>query len=96
MRKATEALIQTTSLVNNQLFACHDNVTELDWEKIWEWVERYEVSENEMSLIWFLGYLDGQNDYNLEQTHCLNEDELLSVLEALKIEWSGIELQENL
>lgn len=96
MRKATESLINTTFMADNPLFSCHDNVTELDWEKINEWLERTHLSEQEMSLIWFLGYLDGQNDYNLEQTHCLDQDDLLAILDALKIEWSGIELQENL
>lgn len=96
MRAATETLIQTTSLVDNPLFSCHDNVTELNWEKIWEWVERTNVDPREMSLIWFLGYLDGQNDYNLDSVNILEEHEVLAVLESLKIAWSGIELQENL
>lgn len=96
MRAATESLIQTTSLVDNPLFSCHDNVTELDWEKIWAWVERNQVDPREMSLIWFLGYLDGQNDYNLDSINVLEEHEVLAVLESLKIAWSGIELQENL
>jgi hypothetical protein len=96
MRKATESLIQTTSLVNNPLFSCHDNVTELDWEKIIGWLELNNVDPREESLIWFLGYLDGQNDYNLDSINVLEEHEVLAVLESLKIAWSGIELQENL
>lgn len=96
MRKATEALIKTTILADNSLFSCHDNVTELDWETINEWLERFDHTDQELSLISFLGYLDGQNDYNLEQTHCLDQDDLLAILDALKIEWSGFELQENL
>jgi hypothetical protein len=96
MRKATEALIQTTSLVNNSLFSHHDSVTELDWEKIMGWMELTKLDPREESLIWFLGYLDGQNDFSLESVNVLEQEELLSVLDSLKIHWSGIELQENL
>ncbi len=95
-RKATESLIQSTVLNENSLFNQHDHINDLDWEKIWAWVEVTDVPKPEMSLIWFLGFLDGQNDYNLESTFCLDHEDLLAILESLKIEWSGVELQENL
>lgn len=96
MRKATEALIHTTFLQNNHLFSSHDNVTELDWDQIWEWAERTHLTEQENAILYFLGYLDGQNGYDLDAVNCLEKNDLLAILESLKIEWNGIDLQENL
>lgn len=93
MKTATETLIATTWLAEDKFFACHDKVTQIDWESFN--VDDY--TDEQVYLINVLSYLDDKNSFvTLSDIGNLEENERNSVLEALKIKWSGIQMEENL
>jgi hypothetical protein len=98
VKLGTEYLIRTTSLTENNLFNHHDKLSPLDWEKIWAWYELNAVDESERILISFLAFLDGQTNFDLTEATdpSLSDDDRQAILEALRIDWLGVELQENL
>lgn len=98
MKLATEYLIRHTYLSEIRMFAEHDDLVPLDWEKIWGWVEVTKLEENEKIILDFLAFLDGQVDFQIGNAtdFSLSDDEKRAILEALRIDWLGLELQENL
>lgn len=99
MRKATETLVATTWLADDPLFACHDNVTDVNWEVIESKVYSGIYAQEEVTLISVFAFLAGYENldsitlYDIEQ---LDELEKQAVLDALRIHWTGVQLQENL
>lgn len=98
MKLATEYLIQHTFLSEITMFNEHDSLVPLDWERIEQWAERHELKENENVILSFLAFLDGQIEFDLGKATdvSLSLDEKRAIIESLKIDWLGLELQENL
>lgn len=99
MRKATETLVQTTWLADDQLFACHDNVTDVDWSAIWDAISDGKYNERQITMISVLAYLASNRDLDsigLPEIGDLPEMERIAVLDALRIQWAGVQLEENL
>ena len=101
MRTASEHLVQTTWMADNKLFSNHDAVTPVDWAKVWEVVDDIDHAEfdaNELVLIAVLEFLCGSEmvEISLDEIASLPEMERQAVIDALRMKWSRIELQENL
>ena len=101
MRTATEVLVQTTWMADNKLFANHDAVTPVDWAKVWDVVDDIDNAEfdaNELVMIAVLEFLCGSEmvEVSLDEIANLPEMERRAVIDALRLKWSKVELQENL
>lgn len=96
MRTATEVLVQTTWMHDEGIFRNHDAVEPLDWEKIWAKIELQDYNVDQMVLIMFLGFLDGESDFDLFSAEHLPQQDKQAILEALKVHWNCLEIQENL
>lgn len=96
MRTATEVLVQTTWMHDEGIFRNHDAVEPLDWEKIWEKIEVHNYTVDQMTMIMFLGFLDGESDFDLFNAEQLPQQDKQAILEALKVHWNCLEIQENL
>jgi hypothetical protein len=99
MRKATETLVQTTWLADNSIFACHDHVTDIDWNSVWDDVSDGKYNERQITLISVLAYLASNRDLDsvgLPEIGDLEQMERIAVLDALRIHWAGVQLQEDL
>lgn len=99
MRKATETLVGTTWLADNPNFACHDYVTEINWTNIWQEVSEGKYNEKQITLISVLAFLDNYQDLDsvgLPEIGDLHPIERTAVLDALRIYWDGVQLQEDL
>lgn len=99
MRKATETLVHTTWMADDALFACHDNVTDVNWDEIESKVYSGIYSPEEVTLISVFAFLAGYENLDsvsLVDVGQLDQLEKLAVLDALRIHWSGVPLEENL
>ena len=96
MRSATEVLVQTTWMNDEGIFRNHDSVEPLDWEKIWAKIELHEYTTDQMVMIMFLGFLDGESDFDLFSAETMLQQDKQAILEALKVHWNCAEIQENL
>ena len=47
-------------------------------------------------MIQFLGFLDGESDFDLFSAEHLPQQDKQAILEALKVHWNCVEIQENL
>jgi DNA polymerase III alpha subunit (gram-positive type) len=97
--KATQALIGSTWLADDELFACHDSVTAIDWRAVYAKLYAGEYDEEQMVLISVLSIIDqvdSMDTVSLEEILELGEHERLAVLDALRIHCDGIKLEENL
>jgi len=101
MRTASEQLVQTTWMADNKLFNNHDAVTPVDWAKVWDVVDDIDNAEfdaNELVMIAVLEFLCGSEmvEVSLDEIANLPEMERRAVIDALRLKWSKVELQENL
>ena len=101
MRTASEQLVQTTWMADNKLFNNHDAVTPVDWAKVWDVVDDIDNAEfdaNELVMIAVLEFLCGSElvYVSLDEIAILPEMERRAVIDALRLKWSKVELQENL
>jgi hypothetical protein len=99
MRRATETLVQTTWMAEDPLFACHDNVTDVRWEAIQEKVYEGEYTMSQIALISVFAFLAGNDELDsisLSELNNLQPLEQQAILEALRIHWTGVQLQEDL
>lgn len=99
MRNATENLVGTTWMADDPLFACHDNVTEVDWESIQAKVYEGDYTMAQVALISVFAFLAGNEELDsisLSELNNLSDTEKQAILEALQIKWNGVQLQENL
>ena len=96
MKSATEVLVQTTWMHDEGIFRNHDAIEPLDWEKIWAKIEVHDYTADQMVMITFLGFLDGESDFDLFSAELLPQQDKHAILEALKIHWNAVEIQENL
>ena len=101
MRTASEHLVQTTWMADNKLFANHDAVTPIDWAKVWDVVDDIDNAEfdaNQLVMIAVLEFLCGSEmvEVSLDEIANLPEMERRAVIDALRLKWSKVELQENL
>lgn len=99
MRKPTETLVQTTWLADDPLFACHDNVTDVKWDAIEANLYDGVYTQAQQTLISVFAYLAGNDQLDsvsLSDVGELSELERLAILDALRIHWAGVQLQEDL
>lgn len=99
MRQATEALVQTTWMADDPLFACHDNVTEVNWSQVQDKVYNGDYTMDQLTLISVFAFLCGNDELDsisLGELNNLSGLEKQAILEALQIKWNGVQLQENL
>jgi len=101
MKTPSEQLIQTTWMTDHKLFANHDAVTPVDWAKVWEVVDNIdepEFDEHQLVLVAVLEFLCGSEmvEVSLDEIANLPDMERQAVVDALRLKWSKVELQENL
>jgi len=101
MTTPSEQLIQTTWMADNKLFSNHDAVTPVDWTKVWEVVDNIdkpEFDEHQLVLVAVLEFLCGSEmvEVSLDEIANLPDMERQAVVDALRLKWSKVELQENL
>jgi hypothetical protein len=101
MRTPSEQLVQTSWMGEHKLFSNHDAVTPVDWAKVWEVVDDIDHAEfdaNQLVMIAVLEFLCGSEmvEVSLDEIANLPEMERQSVVDALRLKWSKVELQENL
>lgn len=101
MKTPSEQLVQTTWMADHKLFANHDAVTPVNWAKVWEVVDDLEASEfnaDQLVLIAVLEFLCGSEmvEVSLDEIANLPELERQAVVDALRLKWSRVEIQENL
>ena len=101
MRTPSEQLVQTSWMGEHKLFSNHDAVTPVDWVKVWEVVDDIDHAEfdaNQLVMIAVLEFLCGSEmvEVSLDEIANLPELERQSVVDALRLKWSKVELQENL
>jgi hypothetical protein len=93
VRSAAQTLIGATWLCENPLFVDHDDFNPIDWEQVAE----LEFTKTEQILVFVLSYLSGfGSGPDLLSIDLLNDHDRTCVLEALKLKWSGVVLEENL
>lgn len=93
MRSPAQCLIQSTWLEEHPLFANFDEFNPINWEAVAE----IEFSKTEQILVFVLSYLAGfGSGPDLLSIDLLNDHERTCVLEALKVKWAGVVLEENL
>jgi hypothetical protein len=100
MRTPSEQLVQTSWMCEHKLFANHDAVTPVNWDKVWEVIgeQESEFDHNQLVLIAVLEFLCGSEmvEVSLDEIANLPELERQSVVDSLRLKWSKVELQENL
>jgi hypothetical protein len=101
MRTASEQLVQTTWMAEHSLFKNHDTVTPVDWAKVWEVVDNIDSPEfdpDQLVMVAVLEFLCGSEmvEVSLDEIANLPEMERQAVVDALRLKWSKVELQENL
>jgi hypothetical protein len=101
MRTPSEQLVQTTWMAEHKLFQNHDAVTPVDWAKVWEVVDDIDHAEfnaDQLVMVAVLEFLCGSEmvEVSLDEIANLPELERQSVVDALRLKWSRVELQENL
>jgi hypothetical protein len=99
MRKATETLVHTTWLGDDPLFACHDNVTDVNWEAVENLLYDGHYNQEQQTLISVLAFLsnyENLDSISLYDIHQLNKIDRIAILDALRIHWDGVQLQEDL
>jgi len=101
MRTPSEQLVQTTWMSDNKLFSNHDAVTPVDWAKVWEFVDNIDEPQfdaDQLVLIAVLEFLCGSEmvEVSLDEIANLPDMERQAVVDALRLKWSKVELQENL
>lgn len=99
MRKATETLVHTTWLADDALFACHDNVTDVNWEAVENLLYDGHYSQEQqtmISVLAFLSHYENLDSISLYDIHQLKGEERIAVLDALRIHWAGVQIEENL
>jgi hypothetical protein len=101
MRTPSEQLVQTTWMSDNKLFSNHDAVTPVDWAKVWEVVDNIDEPQfdaDQLVLIAVLEFLCGSEmvEVSLDEIANLPDMERQAVVDALRLKWSKVELQENL
>jgi len=101
MRTASEHLVQTTWMADHYLFKNHDTVTPIHWDKVFELLDNIEqpaFNNHELVLIAVLEFLCGSDmvEVSLDEIARLPELERNAVVEALRMKYSKVELQENL
>lgn len=99
MRKATENLVHSTWMADDPLFACHDNVTDVKWDAIQDKVYEGEYTMAQVALIGVFAFLAGNEELDsvsLSELNNLQPMEQQAILDALKIHWTGVQLQEDL
>lgn len=101
MRTASEQLVQTTWMADHALFKNHDTVTPVNWAKVWEAVDDLETPEfnaDQLVMIAVLEFLCGSEmvEVSLDEIANLPELERQAVVDALRLKWSKVEIQENL
>jgi len=97
--KATQSLVQTTWLADDPLFSCHDNVTDVNWEDVESKLYNGEYTQNEVTMIsvfsYFAGY-ESLDSISLSDIGQLPDLDRIAILDALRIHWAGVQIQENL
>lgn len=101
MKTPSEQLVHTTWMTEHALFKNHDTVTPVNWAKVWEVVDDLEASEfnsDQLVMIAVLEFLCGSEmvEVSLDEIANLPELERNAVVEALRLKWSKVEIQENL
>ena len=101
MRIPSEQLVNTTWMAEHALFKNHDTVTPVNWAKVWEVIDdidHSEFDENQLVIIAVLEFLCGSEmvEVSLDEIANLPELERQAVVDALRLKWSKVELQENL
>ena len=101
MKTPSEQLIQTTWMAEHRLFKNHDAVTPVDWAKVWEIVDDIdhpEFNADQLVMVAVLEFLCGSEmvEVSLDEIANLPEMERQAVVDALRLKWSKVELQENL
>jgi hypothetical protein len=102
MRTASEHLVQTTWMAEHELFKNFDNVTPVNWAKVWDFIDVLDHSESNnhmMVMIAVLEFLCGSDatDVSLYEIARLPELDRQAVVEALRLQWSKVQVfQENL
>ena len=101
MNTPSEQLVQTTWMADHKLFANHDAVTPVDWAKVWEVVDNIDEPQfdaDQLVLIAVLEFLCGSDmvEVSLDEIANLPDMERQAVIDALRLKWSKVELQENL
>ena len=101
MRIPSEQLVHTTWMAEHALFKNHDTVTPVNWAKVWEVIDdidHSEFDENQLVIIAVLEFLCGSEmvEVSLDEIANLPELERQAVVDALRLKWSKVELQENL
>ena len=101
MRTPSEQLVQTTWMADHKQFQNHDAVTPVDWAKVFDAVDDMEVmhfDHHQLVMIAVLEFLCGSEmvEVSLDEIAQLPELERNAVVEALRLKWSKVELQENL
>ena len=101
MRTPSEQLVHTTWMADHKLFANHDAVTPVDWAKVWDVVDNIDEPEfdaNQLVMVAVLEFLCGSEmvEVSLDEIANLPEMERQAVVDALRLKWSRVELQENL
>lgn len=96
MNKAAKFLIQATWMQDNPLFQNYDEVNQLDWNAI-EAMHACTDSDSEIVMIEVLMYLcDKETNITLDFIGDLSHEERNAVIEALKMHWNGLQIEENL
>lgn len=96
MNKAAKFLIQATWMQDDPVFANFDDHTELDWERIEQYLTTTDV-ESHIVLIEVLMYLcNRESNITLDFIGDLTHDERNAVIESLKLHWNGLQLEEDL
>jgi hypothetical protein len=88
-------------MAEHKLFQNHDAVTPVDWAKVWEVVDDIDHAEfnaDQLVMVAVLEFLCGSEmvEVSLDEIANLPELERQSVVDALRLKWSRVELQENL
>ena len=101
MRTPSEQLVQTTWMADHPLFKNHDTVTPVNWNKVFEVlddIDQNAFDNNQMIMIAILEFLCGSDmvEVSLDEIAQLPELERNAVVEALRLKWSRVEIQENL
>ena len=101
MRTPSEQLVQTTWMADHKVFQNHDAVTPVDWVKVWELVDDMDAPQfdhHQLVMIAVLEFLCGSEmvEVSLDEIAALPEMERQAVIDALRLKWSKVELQENL
>lgn len=101
MKTPSEQLVHTTWMADHKLFANHDAVTPVDWAKVWDVVDNIDSPEfdaNQLVMVAVLEFLCGSEmvEVSLDEIANLPEMERQAVVDALRLKWSKVELQENL